>query len=148
MTPRLKTVSKIARIIDHQKEVIEFQLRAVNHRQTLEREKLSLLDKEVRQNIGHFEESLNDRSILNAEEVSFLFNMASTFFQKMEQKKRDIEKIEKELEAFKVLFSEAYKKNKAVEIVKNKIMTQEIREEARQEQKNMDYLTISSRSRP
>ncbi len=148
MDTRLTTVSKIARIIDHQKEVIEFQLQAVNHRQTLELERLTLMDKELRENIGRFEESLNDRCLLNSEEVAFLFGMASTFFQKMERKKREIEKIEKELEAVKVLFSEAYKKKKAVEIVQKKIMTATRKTEARLEQKNMDYLTISSRSRP
>jgi hypothetical protein len=147
MNPRLIKVSKIARIIDHQKEVIEFQLQAANHRQTLEMERLTLLEKELCENIDRFEESLNDRCILTREEVVFLFGMASTFFQKMKQKKIEIEKIKKELEAFQVLFLEAYKKKKAVGIVQDKIMVQERSMEARLEQKNMDYLTISSRSR-
>ena len=147
MNPHLKTVSKIARIIEHQKEVIEFQLREINQRQTLELERLTNLEKELQENIGRFEENLKDRFILNSEEVAFLFGMASTFFQKMERKKREIERIEKELEACQVLFLEAYKKKKAVEIVQNKIMAEERRAEARLEQKNMDYLTISSRTR-
>jgi flagellar export protein FliJ len=147
MIQRLKTVSKISRIIDHQKEVIEFQLGEITHRQTLELERLSSMENELHETIDRFEKSLQDRFILNSEEVAFLFGMASTFFQKMEQKKREIEKIEKELEALKVIFLEAYRKKKAVEIVQNKIVGQERRAEAVVEQKNIDYLTLSSRSR-
>jgi hypothetical protein len=148
MIQRLKTVSKISRIIDHQKEVIEFQLREITHRQTLELDRLSSMEKELHETIDRFEKSLHDRFILNSEEVAFLFGMASTFFQKMERKKREIEKIEKELEALKVIFLEAYRKKKAIEIVQNKIVGQERRAEAVVEQKNLDYLTLSSRSRP
>jgi hypothetical protein len=147
MIPRLKAVSKIARIIDHQKEVIELQLREFTHRQTLETERLKLLEKGLEENIDHFEKGLKDRFIFNSEEVAFLFGMASTFFKRMEQKKREIEKIEKELEPLRVLFLEALKKKKAVEIVQNKIKVQDRRAEAVLEQKNLDYLTISGRLR-
>ncbi|MBI4764740.1 MAG: flagellar FliJ family protein [Deltaproteobacteria bacterium] len=147
MNGRLKTVSKIARIIEHQKEVIELQLQAINHRQTLEQERLNLLEKYLGENIGRFEESLSDRFILNSEEVAFLFGTASTFFHKIERTKEEIERIGKELEAFQVLFREAYKKEKAVAIVQNKIIAQERRAEGRSEQKNMDSWTLSSRLR-
>jgi hypothetical protein len=148
MTLRLKTVSKIARIIDQQKEIIEFQVQEVRHRQTLLQKKLTLLEKELYQNIDRFEESLTDRMILTSEEVAYLFGMASTFFQRMERKKKEIDQIEKELESLWVLFLEAYKKNKAVEIVQNKIVVQERKAEAVLDQNNMDYLSLINRSRP
>jgi len=147
ITPRLKTVSKIARLIDHQKEVIELQVQEITHRITFEKERLTVLEKELQKNIGCFELSLKDRAILNSEEVDYLFTMASTLFSKMDQKKREIIKIEKELETQRALFWEAYKKKKAIEIVQNKIVFQERREEGILEQKNMDYLNLSSRSR-
>jgi hypothetical protein len=147
MTPKLTMVSKIARIIDHQKEVIEFQVREITHRQTLEKERLAILEKELDDNLDRFEERFNDRIILNSEEVGFLFRMASTIFQKMERKKREIYKIEKELEAKRSIFLEAYRKKKAIEIVQRKIVLQEGRAEAVLEQKNMDYLNLSNRSR-
>jgi len=147
ITSRLKTVSKIARLIDHQKEVIELQVQEITHRVTFEKERLTVLEKEVQKNIGCFELILKDRAILNSEEVDYLFTMASTLFSKMDQKKREIIKIEKELETQRALFWEAYKKKKAIEIVQNKIVFQERREEGILEQKNMDYLNLSSRSR-
>ena len=147
MTPRLKMVSKIARIIDHQKEVIEFQVLEIANRQTLEKERLTILEKELDDNIDRFEERLNDRIILNSEEVAYLFGMASTIFHKQERKKGEIDQIEKELEALRVIFLESYKKKKAIEIVQNKIVAQERRAEAVLEQKNRDYLNLSSRSR-
>ena len=148
MTPRLKTISKIARIIDHQKEVIEFQVLEITHRQTLEKERLTILEKDLYDNIDRFEVSLKDRIILNSEEVAFLFGMASTMMHKIERKKKEIDQIEKELTALRVIFWEAYKKKKAIEIVQNKILAQERKTESVLEQKNIDYLNLSSRPRP
>ena len=147
ITPRLKTVSKIARLIDHQKEVIELQVQEMTHRVTLEKERLTVLEKALQKNIGRFELGLKDRALLNSEEVDYLFKMASTYFSKMEQKKRELIKIEKELEIQRALFWEAYKKKKAIETVQNKIVFQKRREEGILEQKNMDDLILSSRSR-
>jgi hypothetical protein len=147
MTPRLKTVSKIARIIDHQKEVIEFQVLEITHRQTLEKERLTLLEKDLYDNIDRFEVSLKNRFILNSEEVAFLFTMASTIRHKIERKKKEIVQIEKELTALQAIFWEAYKKKKAIEIVQNKILAQERKTESVLEQKNIDYLNLSSRPR-
>lgn len=147
MTPRLKTVSKIARIIDHQKEVIEFQVLEITHRQTLEKERLTILEKDLYDSIDRFELSLKDRIISNSEEVAFLFAMASTIMHKIERKKKEIDQIEKELTALRAIFWEAYKKKKAIEIVQNKILAQERKTESVLEQKNSDYLNLSSRPR-
>jgi hypothetical protein len=147
MTPRLIMVSKIARIIDHQKEVIEFQVREISHRRTLEAERLSILENELKDNLDRFVERSNNRNILNSEEVTYLFGMTSTIIHRMERKKREINKIEKELEAQLGIFLEAYKKKKAIEIVRNKIGAQERRAETVLEQKNMDYLNLSTRTK-
>ncbi|MCJ7833501.1 MAG: flagellar FliJ family protein [Deltaproteobacteria bacterium] len=147
MALRSEKVSKIARIIDHQKEVIEFQVQEITNRMTLERGRLNHMEEELQNTIDRFEERLNDRVVLNSEEVNFLFGMASTFFTRLERKKREIAKIEKELEAQQAVFWEAYKKKKAIDIFQNKIVFRERREEAILEQKNMDYLNLSSRLR-
>ena len=73
--------------------------------------------------------------------------MASTIMNKIEQKKKEIDQIEKELTALRAIFWEAYKKKKAIEIVQNKILAQERKTESVLEQKNIDYLNLSSRSR-
>ncbi len=147
MTPRIKTVSKIARIFDHQKEIIELQVSEIMHRQTLEKERLAVLEMELHDNVDRFDESLNDRIIMNSEKVAFLFGMASTISNKIDQKKKEIDQIEKELTALRAIFWEAYKKKKAIEIFENKILAQERKTESVLEQKNMDYLNLSSRSR-
>ncbi len=147
MSPRYQTVSKIARIIAHQKEVIELGLRAVSQRKALEIKRLTILEKELQENINRFEKDLIDSFILSSDEVAFLFGLAGTFFQKIEGKKKEIEGIEKEWETLQAVFLEAYKKKKAVEIVQCKIMDQEEKAEAILEQKDMDYLTLLNRSR-
>ncbi len=147
MNPRLNKVSKIARIIGHQKEVIEFRLREAAHRRSLELKRLTLLERELQENIDRFEKALNNTFILGSEEVAFLFGTASILFQKIERKKREIEGIEKEWETLQALFLEAYKKKKAVEIFQCKIITQERKAEVTSEQKNMDYLNLVGWSR-
>lgn len=147
MTPRIKTVSKIARIFDHQKEIIELQVSEIMHRQTLKKERLAVLEMELHDSVDRFEESLNDRIIMNSEKVAFLFGMSSTISNKIEEKKKEIDQIEKELTALRAIFWEAYKKKKAIEIFQNKILAQERKTESILEQKNMDYLNLSSRSR-
>jgi hypothetical protein len=147
MALRSEKVSKIARIIDHQKEVIEFQVQEITNRMMLEKGRLNHMQEEIKNTIDRFEKRLNDRVILNNEEVNFLFGMASTFFSRLERKKREIAKIEKELEAQRAIFWEAYKKKKAIDIFQKKIVFKEKREEAIVEQKNMDYLSLSSRLR-
>jgi hypothetical protein len=147
MTLRSEKVSKIARIIDHQKEVIEFQVQEITNRMTLEKGRLNHMEEQLQNTINRFEERLTDRTVLNSEEVNFLFGMAYTFFARLERKKREIAKIEKELEAQRAIFWEAYKKKKAIDIFQNKIVFKERREEAIIEQKNMDYLNLSTRLR-
>jgi hypothetical protein len=147
MALRSEKVSKIARIIDHQKEVIEFQVQEITNRMTLEKGRLNHMEEQLQNTINRFEERLTDRTVLNSEEVNFLFGMAYTFFARLERKKREIAKIEKELEAQRAIFWEAYKKKKAIDIFQNKIVFKERREEAIIEQKNMDYLNLSTRLR-
>jgi hypothetical protein len=147
MTKRLKTVAKIAKVIGHQKEILEFQVRDISQRHTREKERLTGMEKELQANIDRFEERFYNRKFLNNDEIAFLFGMASTFFQKMELKKKEIKQIEKELEAVRVLFWEAYQKKKAVDIVHHKIAGQERKAEAVQEQKSMDYLALVNRYR-
>lgn len=147
MGRRSEKVSKIARIIDHQKEIIEFQVQEITNRMMLEKGRLNHMQEELQNTIDRFEERLNDQVLLNNEEVNFLFGMASTFFSRLERKKREIAQIEKELEAQRAVFWEAYKKKKAIDIFQKKIVFKEKREEAIVEQKNMDYLSLSSRLR-
>ena len=119
----------------------------LRNRQNLEKDRLAVLEMDLHDNIDRFEESLKDRIILNSEEVAFLFGMASTISNKIEQKKKEIDQIEKELTALRAIFWEAYKKKKAIEIFQNKILAQERKTESVLEQKNMDYLNLLGRSR-
>jgi len=145
--PRLKTVSKIARLIDHQKEVIELQVQETTNRIGLEKGKLTVMEKALQDTIDGFEQRHLQQAVLTSDEVGHLFESASNCFFNMERKKKKIVEIEKELEVQWALFLEAFKKKKAITIVQNKLVLQERREEAVLEQKNMDFLNLLSRSR-
>jgi hypothetical protein len=53
----------------------------------------------------------------------------------------------KELKARQAILLEAYKKKKAFDIFKNKMVSQEKRAEELLEQKSLDYLNLVNRSR-
>ncbi|MEW6184300.1 MAG: hypothetical protein AB1585_01020 [Thermodesulfobacteriota bacterium] len=147
MSSRLKTVSKVARIIDHQKELLEFQIRKIHQRLLLERDRLTGLEKDLRNTVERFGEKADRQQIHNGLELGRLYDAASLYGKQIEQKKAALSRVRKELEAQQALWDEAYKKKKAIEALENKLAFQEKREERILEQKNMDYLSLSRGAR-
>jgi predicted HicB family RNase H-like nuclease len=148
MTSRLKTVSKIARIIDLQKEILEFQIQKIAQRIRFEQDRLAGLKKDFQNTIDRFGERADRQQIQSSKELGLLFGAASQQVKQIEEKKGGIAKTKKELAIQQALWDKAHKKKKAVEVLENKLAFQEKREEGVLEQKNMDYLSLSRRARP
>jgi flagellar biosynthesis chaperone FliJ len=147
MNPRLKTVSKVARIIDHQKELFEFQIRKITQRLLLERERLTRLEKELHNTVERFGEMADRQQIRNSQELGRLYDTASLYGKQIEQKKGALSRVRKELEVQQSLWDAVYKKKKAIESLETKLSFQEKREEGLLDQKNMDFLSLSKGAR-
>lgn len=147
MSQRLKTVSRIGELLDHQKEVIELQCHQIQSRLTREKTQLTELDDQLQDNIGRFEEGLKDRWIVYQQDVDYLYGISSFLLAKMEWKNKEIACTNRELKEKQAVLLEAYKKMKAFEVFKNKMVFQEKREGDLGEQKSLDYLSLVKRSR-
>lgn len=147
MSQRLKTVSRIGELLDHQKEVIELQCHQIQSRLTQEKTRLTELDDQLQDNIGRFEEGLKNRWIVNQQDVDYLYGISSFLLAKIEWKNKEISCIDSELKEKQAVLLEAYKKMKAFEVFKNKMVFQEKREGDLREQKSLDYLSLVKRSR-
>ncbi len=147
MSQRLKTVSRIGELLDHQKEVIELQCHQIQSRLTQEKTRLTKLDDQLQDNIGRFEEGLKNRWVVNQQDVDYLYGISSFLLAKIEWKNKEIDCINRELNEKQAVLLEAYKKMKAFEVFKNKMVFQEKREGDLGEQKSLDYLSLVKRSR-
>ncbi|MBI5607143.1 MAG: flagellar FliJ family protein [Deltaproteobacteria bacterium] len=147
MSQRLKTVSRIGELLDHQKEVIELQCHQIQSRLTQEKTRLTELDDQLQDNIGRFEEGLKNRWVVNQQDVDYLYGISSFLLARIEWKNKEIACINRELNEKQAVLLEAYKKMKAFEVFKNKMVFQEKREGDLGEQKSLDYLSLVKRSR-
>jgi ribosomal protein S6 len=147
MKERLKTISRIAELIGHRKEVLELQVLQSQKKLNSEQSQLDGLKDQLQSNIKTFEEGLQSRGVLNSLEISDLYESAHFFFIKIEMKNQVIAEINRELRAQRAVLLEAYKKDKVFGLFKNKMVFQETREEDLQEQKSLDYLNLMRRAK-
>jgi hypothetical protein len=147
MSERLKTVSRIAQLIDHQKEIIEMQYRQIQKKMDQEQNLLAALENQLVQTICSFEEDMQDRSILTNQDMAYLYGISSFLSKKIEAKTDLVVTIGKELRAQEVLWREAFRKKKAFDLLKDKIVFTEKVDEQRIEQKSQDYLSLVSGQR-
>jgi flagellar export protein FliJ len=147
MSQRVKSVIRIAELIDHQKEVIEMQVLQIQKRLHHEESQLADLENKLEDTIDTFEEDMKDGSMLTSQEVAYLYGTSSFLFSRIEQKSHEIIKIDKELKAQEAILLEAYKKKKAFDLFKNKMVVKEKNEDERLEQKSLDYSNLVNRLR-
>jgi flagellar export protein FliJ len=146
MSQRVKSVFRIAQLIDHQKEVIEMEVSQIQKRLTNEKSQLTDLENRLQEMIGRFEQGLQNSWILDTWDMACFYGNSSYFHTKIEEKINAVALVGKELKARQAILIEAYKKKKAFDIFKNKLVSQEQRAGELLEQKALDYLNLVNRS--
>jgi flagellar biosynthesis chaperone FliJ len=134
-------------LIDHQKEVIEMEVSQIQKRLNHEKFQLTDLENRLQEMIGTFEQGLQDRWILDSWDMSCFYGNSSYFYTKIEEKSNAVALVGKELKARQTILIEAYKKKKAFDVFKNKLVFQEKRAGELLEQKALDYLNLVNGSR-
>jgi hypothetical protein len=145
MSQRLKSISRIARLLDHQKEAIEMEV--LQTRQKLDQEQNNLADLENRleMTIGTFEKDMNDKVICSSREVTYLYGVSSFISNKIEVKQTEVQQIDRKLRAQEDVLLAAFRKQKVFGLFKNKLVAREKRTEALLEQKSQDFLNLVTR---
>lgn len=145
MTQRIKKISRIAQLLDHQKEMIEFQFRQIQERVNHEKAHLAYLENELQDTIFSFEKGLMNRRKNQIQEVDSLYDEYAYLEAKIDRKTKQVDTLVQELEVQKAVLGEAFKKKKAFTIFKDKMVFQEKREEELWEQKSTDYWSLVNR---
>jgi flagellar export protein FliJ len=144
MKQRVKTVSRITQLIEHQEEALEMQVLQTQNRLNTERDRLVFLKSELQETIDGFNESLkDDPQKVSVQDVAFLYGTHTTLLFRIEEKNNEVALINKVLKDQKALLLEAYQKKKVFEVFKNKMIRQEKREEETGEQRSMDFLNLT-----
>jgi hypothetical protein len=142
MKQRVKTVSRITQLIEHQKEALEMQVLQTRKRLVKETGRLVFLKNELRETIDGFDESLKDPNKITGQDITFLYGTLANLIIRIEKKNKDVVLIHKDLEEQNALLLESYQKKKVFELFTNKMIGQEKREEETGEQKAMDFLNL------
>lgn len=145
MTPRIKKISRIAQLIDHQKEMIEFQFRQIQGRLNHEKAQLTYLENQLQETIFSFEKGLIHQRKIHIHDMDSLYSVYAFLTAKIDRKTKQVDTLGQQLETQKAVLGEAFKKQKAFTIFKDKMVFQEKREEDLWEQKSTDYLSLVNR---
>lgn len=139
---RLRTVSKVLQIKDQRKEELELEVKKIRNLIKQEQTRLDSLEKTFVDTIAMFEEKHKGTSI-NVHEMGLFCDYFSQLYKKMDMQKIAITRRLAELNDKQNALVEAYKEKKLFEILKGKIVQEDIRERAVSEQKEMDFIFLS-----
>lgn len=135
---RIRTISKVLQLKDHQKDELEIQAKKVLHMLAAEEERLRVLEKNYSLTAAGYEEKQRTQS-MKPHEMELYLKYFRELFKKMELHKKKIMQRMAELKALQDDLISAYKDKKLLEALKEKVTREEIREKELSEQKEMDF---------
>ena len=146
MTRRQKTVSKILEIKEFNKEQLEFEVRKALERLHVELEKLDDLERTYSRTTADFTNKQMKGTIPVHEAELFTTYMKHLCIQ-IDQQKELVALRRTELDTIQKAMVEAYKEQRLFEILKKKIVQEQVKEADLSEQKEADYNYLSRKAK-
>lgn len=140
--PKKETISKILKLKDSRKKEIEIEVKEAADRLDREEEKLFQLEKEYKDKLEFFNKK-NMEGSLDAGNINSYYNFFSNVDIKIKEQKEVRSKRQDELAVLKNSLVNAHKDKKVFEIMKDKAVKKEIREQIESEQKEADFFSLS-----
>jgi flagellar export protein FliJ len=144
MRPNTKKISRITRLMEQQKEAMEMEVLQARNRLAAEEGHLADLKNELSRTLDDFEERVQSGERIALHEVSFLFEMHKFLSSGIKKKRNEVSRLEGELELLKQVLLEAYQRKEVFGVFQNKMIRQELRGAALNEQKSLDYLNLNN----
>jgi flagellar export protein FliJ len=144
MSQRIKSLSRISRLIDHQKEVVEMEVLQIQKRLHYEKNLLADLEGRLEETIRTFEKDSHEKGIISSREMAYLYGMSSFLSHKIERQNHEVLQVDQELKVQEAILLAAYRKKKVFEIFKDKVVMKENKEVNRLDQKSQDFFTLVS----
>jgi hypothetical protein len=147
MKDRIKKMTRIARLMEHQKEALEMEVLQTRNRLATEGDRLQGLRLDLQGTMETFEKRIQAREELFLQDVVFLYGRHHSLSRKIENKSQEVGLITRELEVQEGFLLEAYQKTKAFGLFQNKMIRQDEKETNLAEQKSLDFLNLKHGNR-
>ncbi|MFA5073263.1 MAG: flagellar FliJ family protein [Nitrospirota bacterium] len=146
MTRRQKTVSKVLELKGFTREQLQSEVKECWEAYQYEKEKLDTLESELSTHLEEFRQK-QDRGTVGIREMDLFY----TYFQHLErhvqQQKECVHIRRKHLDTKLEAMHEAYKEQRLMEILRDKIVCSEVRATMHREQKETDYQFLARRTK-
>ena len=137
-----ETISKILKLRDNKKKEIEIQVKKAYNRVDEENFKLQSYRKDYNEKLRSFKKA-HGQGMCSAKDMVLEHESLSLIDGMIEDQKKVYAACEGELELLKYSLAEAHKDKKALEILDEKVTRQEQKERLVEEQKEIDFMTIT-----
>lgn len=143
---RAKIVSKLLRLKEHRKEEAELEVRKIRDMLNLTEANIETIEKKFDESLSEFDKKSRNNE-LTAEEIGLFYCYFKKLNEEMNYHKKEMIKWLNELSKKQNELIEAYREKKVFEKLKDKINVQNDREREKEEQKDIDFLTITHKKK-
>jgi len=139
-----KTISKILKLKDSRKKELELEVKMAADKVDEEESKLNTLQDNYEETLRYFNEK-NDSGSLDIHNINSYYDFFSRINGKIDAQKKVHDRCQTELSSLKNSLVNAHKEKKMYELLTDKAIKDDKRENALSEQKDADFTAISRR---
>ncbi len=143
---KIKTVARVLQLKDHKKEEIENEVKQLRSQIKQLEGQLENLEKKFCETSLEFEEK-QQNSGMDVHRLELFYNYFMKLNEDMNTQKKEIIRRLSELNGRQEALIEAYKEKKLFEILKDRMVKEEMSDKDRAEQKEQDFLHLAKRQR-
>jgi len=141
-----KTIAKILKLKENRKKEIELEVKRASDREDEEKTKLKALEKDYMDTFKNFSEE-NGEGPFDINKLITYYDFFSRINGKIDEQKKIHTQSQDELSYLKDTLVNAHKEKRMFEIINNKAVKKEHKENLNYEQKENDFIALSRRSR-
>lgn len=141
-----KTITKILKLKENKKKEIELEVKRASDREEEEKTKLKDLEKDYMDTLKYFNEK-HEEGLLDISNLISYYDFFSRINGKIDEQKKIHTECLNELAWLKDTLVNAHKEKRMFEIINNKAVKREHKENLNSEQKENDFIALSRRLR-
>ncbi|MBF0464827.1 MAG: flagellar export protein FliJ [Nitrospirae bacterium] len=139
---RLDTLKRIIQVKEYKKSEAEIELQKAWRVLKTEQSQLALLEKHLADNTAALDKKKNSRNI-NGYELTLYYDYIETLYKKIDAQTKVVAEKTLEMEKKQTELVEAYREVKTVEVLKDRVVSDESKKMERQTQREMDFAYLS-----
>lgn len=141
-----RTITKILKLKENKKKEIELEVKSVSEREEEEKSKLKALEKDYIDTLQYFNEK-QEEGLLDVSNLISYYDFFSRINGKIDEQKKIHTECINELTCLKDTLVNAHREKRMFEIINDKVVKREHKENLNLEQKENDFVALSRRLR-